>query len=207
MYTEEYYKETANPRDLPYCESPEHLGIAPPTPEPMIAPTQLVSAPSPLTTASPSATSLGSIFDIGSSYGPTEEEPCPEEAAAVQACMPMDLNNLDSYLECSMCGVEAMGDDLMSFDFDEYCGKWTSCISQKCPEDCKDPMNDYQKCSSTGVLDCNEEPKEEETTDVTNDEDDEEAEAAEKSASNYSKMSTVVSVLKVLLAVGAMLFV
>jgi hypothetical protein len=107
-----------------------------------------------------------------------------------------------------------MGDELMSFDVDEYCEKWTSCISQKCPEDCKDPMNDYQKCSSMGVLNCKvgsvsstEEPKEEETTDVKNDEEDEaEAEAAEKSASNYSKKSAVVSisVTKVLLAVGAM---
>ena len=107
-------------------------------------------------TATQSPVSVGSIF--GSSPGPTDEEPCLEEAAAVEACIDtIDLANFDSYLECSMCSLTAsmtaMGDDdnffsfAQSFDKDEYCGKFTSCVMGNCTEECQLPMHEYHKCS------------------------------------------------------------
>ena len=118
------------------------------------------TVPSPSAVAVPATQSpqgsFGSISGsgFGSSSWPTVEEPCPEEATAIEKCMPMDLNNLDSYLACSMCGLEAMGEDIFSFNVDEYCSKWTPCIEEKCPDECKVPLSEYQKCSSMGSLDC-----------------------------------------------------
>lgn len=68
-----------------------------------------------------------------------------------------DLDDIESYLDCSMCGVEALGDDFMSFNVDIYCERWNTCVSENCSESCKDPIYAYQRClfEEDGIaLDC-----------------------------------------------------
>ncbi|KAL9189975.1 hypothetical protein ACHAXT_009650 [Thalassiosira profunda] len=71
---------------------------------------------------------------------------CAAEAAAVEACTPTDLSALEAYLECALCGVEAMGEDVLSLNEADYCAKWTPCTVERCPVKCQDPLNALQAC-------------------------------------------------------------
>lgn len=88
-------------------------------------------------------------FAGATSSGPTAET-CPEESAAVEACMEddVDLSNLMSSMQCALCGITALGDDWMNINEDEYCSKWTPCVIENCPEGCQEPMHLLQVCES-----------------------------------------------------------
>ena len=77
---------------------------------------------------------------------------CPEEETAFQNCITVDVDNIGSFVDCSLCGLEAMGD---VFDFSGYCERWDSCVSEMCPESCVEPINAYQRCvlDDSGILD------------------------------------------------------
>ena len=131
-----------------------------PTPSPIESESNETSNPSPSpSTQYPTSFSPYSSFASLSSTTPTEEV-CPDESVAFKSCMLMDLDDLDdieSYLDCSMCGVEALGDDFMSFNVDIYCERWNTCVSENCSESCKDPIYAYQRClfEEDGIaLDC-----------------------------------------------------
>ena len=58
---------------------------------------------------------------------------------------------------CAMCQVEAMGDDMMSFNTDSFCNKWKACANEKCPEECITPINALQVCmfqDTSMTVDC-----------------------------------------------------
>lgn len=91
---------------------------------------------------------------------------CLEETKALEECGIYDIDNLDlaeaiaksdMAEACAMCQVEAMGDDIMSFNTDNFCNKWKACANEKCPAACIDPMNALQVCmfKDTGMtVDC-----------------------------------------------------
>ena len=82
---------------------------------------------------------------------------CLEETKALQECGIYDPDNVVMAEACAFCQVEAMGDDIMSFNTDSFCNKWKACANEKCPEDCITPMNALQVCmfQDTGMtVDC-----------------------------------------------------
>ena len=89
--------------------------------------------------------------------GMEDDQFCLEETKALQECGIYDIDNLDMAEGCAMCQVEAMGDDIMSFNTDSFCNKWKACANEKCPEECITPMNALQVCmfQDTGMtVDC-----------------------------------------------------
>ena len=89
--------------------------------------------------------------------GIEDEQFCLEETKALQECGIYDPDNVVMAEACAMCQVEAMGDDIMSFNTDSFCNKWKACANEKCPEDCITPMNALQVCmfQDTGMtVDC-----------------------------------------------------
>ena len=99
-------------------------------------------------------------------YGIDLGQFCLEESKALEECGIYDIDNLDlaeaiaktdMAEACAMCQVEAMGDDIMSFNTDSFCTKWKACANEKCPEDCITPMNGLQMCmfqDSGMTVDC-----------------------------------------------------
>ena len=86
-----------------------------------------------------------------------DDQFCLEETKALEECGIYDIDNLDMAEACAMCQVEAMGDDVMSFNTDSFCNKWKACANEKCPAACIDPMDDLQVCmfQDTGMtVDC-----------------------------------------------------
>ena len=86
-----------------------------------------------------------------------DDQFCLEETKALEECGIYDIDNLDMAEACAMCQVEAMGDDIMSFNTDSFCNKWKACANEKCPPACVTPMNDLQVCmfQDTGMtVDC-----------------------------------------------------
>lgn len=135
--------EVAEPTSTPSTQIPTFSPTVSPTPPPEMVEEDMPTAP-----ADSSAASSG---------GPTVGI-CPEESAAFSACM--DPSDIDSFLECSMCGVEALGEDPVNFDADEYCALWNACVDEKCSEECQDPVNALQVCTMNEMagfeLDCSE---------------------------------------------------
>lgn len=82
---------------------------------------------------------------------------CLEETEALQECGIYDPGNVVMAEACAMCQVEAMGEDIMSFNTDSFCNKWKACANEKCPADCITPMNALQVCMFQGTgmtVDC-----------------------------------------------------
>lgn len=105
-----------------------------------------VEETSPLST-SPTLTNVG-IDD---------DQFCLEETKALQECGIYDIDNVVMAEACAFCQIEAMGEDIMSFNTDSFCNKWKACANEKCPADCITPMNALQVCmfQDTGMtVDC-----------------------------------------------------
>jgi len=86
-----------------------------------------------------------------------DDQFCLEETKALEECGIYEIDNLDMAEACAMCQVEAMGDDIMNFNTDNFCIKWKACANEKCPAACIDPMNALQVCmfQDTGMtVDC-----------------------------------------------------
>jgi len=116
-----------------------------------------VEETSPLSTDTPSRQMTFPPYSFHSTFFSSSNTPtvavCPEEEAAFQSCITVDVDNIRSFVDCSLCGLEAMGDDI--FDFDGFCQRWDKCVSEMCPESCVEPINAYQKCmlDDLGILD------------------------------------------------------
>ena len=136
--------EVAEPTSTPSTQIPTFSPTVSPTPPPELVEEDMPTAP-------PDSSSTES------SGGPTLEI-CPDESAAFSACM--DPSDIDPFLECSNCGVEALGEDPVNFDADEYCALWNACVDEKCSEECQDPVNALQVCTMNEMagfeLDCSE---------------------------------------------------
>ena len=105
-----------------------------------------VEETSPLSTDTPSKQMTFPPYSFDSTFFSSSDTPtvaiCPEEETAFQNCITVDVDNIGSFVDCSLCGLEAMGDDI--FDFSGYCERWDSCVSEMCPESCVEPINAYQ---------------------------------------------------------------
>jgi len=118
-----------------------------------------VEETSPLSTDTPSRQMTFPPYSFDSTFFSSSNTPtvavCPEEVAAFQNCITIDVDNIGSFVDCSLCGLdlEAMGDDI--FDFDGYCQRWDDCVSEMCPETCVGPINAFQRCvlDDSGILD------------------------------------------------------
>ena len=86
-----------------------------------------------------------------------DDQFCLEETKALQECGIYDIDNLDLAEACAFCQIEAMGEDIMSFNTDSFCNKWKACANEKCPAACITPMNALQMCmfqDSGMTVDC-----------------------------------------------------